>query len=188
MVQTSQLTSALLALVTLASAAAPNLNGTIWKKTVFLEEFSGPNGSLPSSAWIIDTGTSYPGGNANWGTWEVETYTRHSSNVKLSGQSTLWITPVRSSNGSWTSGRIETARRDFHASAGGKMRIEASIRMPDVTPSNGLGYWPSFWTLGGAFRGMSSTLFPGKLNFCSRALQATIKTGPKSASMILWRM
>ena len=35
-----------------------------------------PANTLPSSAnWIIDTGTSYPGGPANWGTGEIQSYT-----------------------------------------------------------------------------------------------------------------
>lgn len=38
------------------------------------------------------------------------------------------------------------------APAGGKLRIEARIQMPNVTPTNGLGYWPAFWALGGQFR------------------------------------
>jgi beta-glucanase (GH16 family) len=33
------------------------------------------------------------------------------------------------------------------------MRIEASISLPEVTTTTGLGYWPAFWTLGSTFRG-----------------------------------
>lgn len=94
---------------------------------------------------------------AQWGTGEVETYTSSSSNVRLytdtSKNGHLWIVPQRSSSGAWTSGRVESRRSDFTAPAGGKLRVEASIKMPDVTGSNGLGYWPAFWLVGGAFRG-----------------------------------
>lgn len=94
---------------------------------------------------------------AQWGTGEVETYTSSSNNVRLytdtSNNGHLWLVPQRSSSGAWTSGRVESRRSDFAAPAGGKLRVEASIKMPDVTGSNGLGYWPAFWLVGGAFRG-----------------------------------
>ncbi|KAF2170805.1 glycoside hydrolase family 16 protein [Zasmidium cellare ATCC 36951] len=132
---------------------APSTSGTEWKKTQLLDDFTGTPGSLPSSSnWIIQTGTSYPGGPAQWGTGEVETYTS-STNIRLFDSGHLWIVPQRSSSGAWTSGRIESRRNDFAAPAGGKLRVEARIKMPDVTGSNGLGYWPAFWLVGGAFRG-----------------------------------
>lgn len=118
------------------------------------DDFTGSAGSLPSASnWIIDTGTSYPGGPAQWGTGEVQTYTNNPQNVKLTGNGQLQITPIRDSNGRWTSGRIETTRTDFQAKAGGKMRISARISLPDVTGAAAAGYWPAFWTLGNNFRG-----------------------------------
>lgn len=33
------------------------------------------------------------------------------------------------------------------------MRIQARILMPDVHGNEAVGYWPAFWTLGGAYRG-----------------------------------
>ena len=71
------------------------------------------------------------------------------SNVYLDGSGHLDITAV-SSDGSWTSGRIETQRSDFAAPAGGLMSISASIEQPN--PLNGVGYWPAFWTLGSGDR------------------------------------
>lgn len=63
------------------------------------------------------------------------------------------IMPLRDSAGQWTSARIETRRSDFVAREGGKMRIQARIMMPDVKGAEAIGYWPAFWTLGGAYRG-----------------------------------
>jgi beta-glucanase (GH16 family) len=63
------------------------------------------------------------------------------------------INPLRDGGGQWTSARIETTRSDFVAAPGRRMRIQARIMMPDVTGDAALGYWPAFWTLGGAYRG-----------------------------------
>lgn len=116
------------------------------------DEFEGSAGSLPDSAnWIMTTGTSYPGGAENFGTGEIQTYTSDPSNCQLSGNGTVKITAIKSGS-AWTSSRIETQRTDFMAEAGGKMRIQGSLSLPDVG-ENGIGYWPAFWTLGSDFRG-----------------------------------
>ncbi|WP_410587345.1 glycoside hydrolase family 16 protein [Amycolatopsis sp. lyj-23] len=122
--------------------------------TVFADDFTGGSGSLPSSAnWIIDTGHSYPGGPANWGTGEIQNYTASPNNVSLDGSGNLRITPLRDSAGNWTSARVETQRADFKPPSGGVMRIESRIQMPNVTGAAALGYWPAFWALGGPYRG-----------------------------------
>lgn len=121
---------------------------------VWSDAFSGAAGTLPSGDdWIIDTGTSYPGGAANWGTGEVQTYTSDTANLQQDGDGHLRITPRRDDAGNWTSARIETRRSDFEPPAGGKLRIEARIQAPDVTGAAAEGYWPAFWTLGAPFRG-----------------------------------
>ncbi|MET7285318.1 glycoside hydrolase family 16 protein [Streptomyces sp. NPDC005573] len=150
---------------TLALAAAAATAGTLpadasaptpptgWTQ-VFLDDFNGAAGSgVNTSNWRYDTGTSYPGGAANWGTGEVETMTTSTSNVGLDGNGNLLITPRRDASGNWTSGRIETNRTDFQPAAGGKLRVEARIQMPNVTGAAAKGYWPAFWALGSPFRG-----------------------------------
>ncbi|NJQ01313.1 glycoside hydrolase family 16 protein [Streptomyces zingiberis] len=121
---------------------------------VWRSDFDGPAGSLPSTDdWIIDTGTAYPGGPDNWGTGERQTYTDDPANLSLDGSGNLRITPLKDGSGRWTSGRIETRRTDFAAPAGGTLRIEARIQMPDISGEEALGYWPAFWTLGADYRG-----------------------------------
>ncbi|MFI7402038.1 glycoside hydrolase family 16 protein [Streptomyces sp. NPDC049541] len=121
---------------------------------LFLDDFNGSAGTgVNTSNWQYDTGTSYPGGAANWGTGEVETMTNSTSNVSLDGSGNLKITPIRDSAGNWTSGRIETNRTDFQPPAGGKLRVEARLQMPNVTGDAGAGYWPAFWMLGAPYRG-----------------------------------
>ncbi|WP_225840051.1 glycoside hydrolase family 16 protein [Streptomyces sp. NK08204] len=121
---------------------------------VFADDFDGPAGSpVDTTDWQYDTGTSYPGGAANWGTGEVESMTSSTGNVALDGNGDLLITPRRDASGNWTSGRIETTRTDFQPPAGGKLRVQARIRMPDVTGAAAKGYWPAFWMLGAPFRG-----------------------------------
>ncbi|CAL9610894.1 glycoside hydrolase family 16 protein [Streptomyces sp. enrichment culture] len=147
----------------LAAAAATTVTGTAnatappppsgWTQ-VFVDDFDGPAGTGVNTArWQYATGTSYPGGPANWGTGEVETMTSSTSNVALDGSGHLRITPRRDAGGRWTSGRIETHRTDFQPPSGGKLRVEARIQMPNVTGAAAKGYWPAFWMLGAPFRG-----------------------------------
>ncbi|ARP73224.1 1,3-beta-glucanase [Streptomyces pluripotens] len=133
-----------------ASAPSPPPGWT----QVFADDFNGPAGSaVDTTNWLYDTGTSYPGGAAAWGTGEVETMTSSTSNVALDGNGNLRITPLRDAAGNWTSGRIETTRTDFQPPAGGKLRVQARIQMPNVTGTAAKGYWPAFWMLGTPFRG-----------------------------------
>lgn len=162
----------LLALLSpLAHAAVPSIEGFT---LVFSDDFTGAAGNLPDSAnWIFTTGTSYPGGAPQFGTWEIETYTANPENVQTDGQGNRkWlasslqtrevyvvlksspavrITAIKTGE-SWTSSRIETQRTDFMAPDGGKMRIQASLNLPKVAQP--IGYWPAFWTLGAKFRGV----------------------------------
>ncbi|GIH28365.1 endo-1,3-beta-glucanase [Acrocarpospora phusangensis] len=121
---------------------------------VWADDFTGSAGSLPSSSnWIIDTGYGYSGGPSNWGTGEIQQYTSSTQNLSLDGSGNLRITPIKSSSGAWTSGRIETRRADFKPSPGGILRIEGRIQMPNVTGASAMGYWPAFWSLGAPYRG-----------------------------------
>ncbi|HZG05378.1 MAG TPA: glycoside hydrolase family 16 protein [Streptomyces sp.] len=134
-----------------ARGAVPPVPG--WN-LVWSDDFDGPARSLPSSTnWQIDTGHNYPGGPANWGTGERQRYTDSPDNLSLDGNGNLRITPLRDSAGNWTSGRIETRRADFKAPAGGVLRIESRLQMPNVTGDAALGYWPAFWALGSPYRG-----------------------------------
>ncbi len=122
---------------------------------IWSDEFNGARGSgVNTSQWVYDTDTSYPcaGCPSNWGTGEIETMTSSTANVYQDGHGHLAITPILS-NGSWTSGRIETQRTNFAAPAHGKLAVEASIRQPNVTGNAALGYWVAFWMLGAPFRG-----------------------------------
>jgi hypothetical protein len=142
-----------------ATVASPTANASAptppagWTQ-VFLDDFNGAAGTgVNTSNWQYATGTSYPGGPANWGTGEVETMTNSTSNVSLDGNGNLRITPLRDAAGRWTSGRIETNRTDFQPPAGGKLRVEARLQMPNVTGTAAEGYWPAFWMLGAPYRG-----------------------------------
>ena len=126
--------------------------------TVFSDDFNGAAGSgLDTANWLYDLGTSYPGGAGNWGTGEVESETNSTSNVYQDGAGHLVIKPIEA-NGAWTSGRVETQATDFAAPAGGELQLTASIEQPN--PANGLGYWPAFWAMGGAARGVGATNWP----------------------------
>jgi beta-glucanase (GH16 family) len=127
----------------------------------FSDDFTGPaNTGVSTSNWLYDTGTSYPGGAANWGTGEVETMTNSTANVFQDGAGHLVMKPLRDASGTWSSGRIETQRTDFAAPAGGKLRVEASIQQPNVSGTGAAGYWPAFWMLGAAARPVGATNWP----------------------------
>ena len=111
--------------------------------TVFSDNFAGAAGSAPSAQnWFYDIGTGY-------GTGEIENTTNSTNNVYLDGNGDLVLKAI-DNGGTWTSGRIESARDDFEAPAGGELEMTASIEQPN--PANGLGYWPAFWALGSPMR------------------------------------
>ncbi|MGX6605512.1 galactose-binding domain-containing protein [Micromonosporaceae bacterium Da 78-11] len=127
--------------------------------TVWQDTFDGAANSSPSGAnWLLRTGTSYPGGAANWGTGEVETASASTANVSLDGGGKLNIKAIRDGAGNWTSGRLETQRTDFEPLAGQQTKFSAVLKQPDV--ANGLGYWPGFRATGAAYRG-NYTNWPG---------------------------
>ncbi|WP_405891104.1 discoidin domain-containing protein [Streptomyces sp. NBC_00133] len=117
---------------------------------VFLDDFTGSGGL--GGNWIYRTGHQIPGGPANWGTGEVEDNTTSTANVFQSGGN-LNIRALRDGAGNWTSGRIETARDDFQAPAGGVLAFEGRMQLPNVTAGAAVGYWPAFWVLGQPYRG-----------------------------------
>ncbi|WP_055690544.1 glycoside hydrolase family 16 protein [Streptomyces prasinus] len=135
-----------------ASASAPTPPSG-WNQ-VFVDDFNGAAGSgVNTSDWRYATGKGYPGGPANWGTGEIETMTSNPENVSLDGNGNLRITPRRDASGNWTSGRVETNRSDFQPPAGGTLRVESRIQVPNVTGAAAKGYWPAFWMLGAPYRG-----------------------------------
>lgn len=79
--------------------------------------------------------------------------TSSTDNVSLDGSGNLRVTPRRDAAGNWTSGRVESVRSDFQPPAGGKLRVEARLQMPNVTGAAAKGYWPAFWMLGAPYRG-----------------------------------
>ncbi|PSM39822.1 1,3-beta-glucanase [Streptomyces dioscori] len=133
-----------------ADAPAPPSGWT----QVFVDDFNGSAGTGVNTAnWQYATGHGYPGGPSNWGTGEIENMTSSTNNVALDGAGNLRITPRRDASGNWTSGRIETNRTDFQPPAGGKLRVQSRIQMPNVTGTAARGYWPAFWMLGAPYRG-----------------------------------
>lgn len=137
------------ALLCTASAVVPAIPGYT---LTWSDDFTGGTNAPPSSSdWFIDTGTSYPGGAASWGTGETQTYTSSANNLRQTGRGALEIIALKNATGQWTSGRIETQRKNFMARAGGAMRIQSRLFLPNVTQP--AGYWPAFWALGAAYRG-----------------------------------
>jgi len=161
--------AAVLALFALAARAAtlPEQRGaasvaprdirlpTGFTTTLFDDDFSSQKaGALPfATKWTVDLGTSYPGGPARWGNNEAQTYTADRTNLAVSAQGALTITP-QSAGGRWTSARIETtAAHDFACAAGRRLRVEATLRLGDAPAASQAGIWHAFWMLGAAFRG-----------------------------------
>lgn len=114
------------------------------------DDFTG-SGQPSSTNWRFSTGTKYQGGPDNWGTGEIETYTSSTNNVYVDGSGLLHIVPRKDSSNRWTSARIET-NRVFRCATGGKMIIEARIKLPSTPSNQQQGIWPAFWAMGNAFR------------------------------------
>ena len=140
---------------------APKAHAATWNQ-IWADDFNGAaNTGVNTSNWLYDTGTGYgcSGCPSGWGTGEVETMTNSTSNVYQDGSGHLVIKAINS-GGNWTSGRIETQNTSFAAPVGGELAVEASIQQPNVSGAAGAGYWPAFWMLGSAFRGVY-TNWPG---------------------------
>ena len=137
-----------------ASAAPPPPSGF---SLTWSDDFNGAaNTGVPSSTWKYDVGTGI------WGTGEIETMTNSTANVFHDGSGHLLIRALHSGSNpatGWTSGRIETQAATFGAAPGGVVRMESVLQQPNVTPSNGAGYWPAFWMLGSGLRNGGS--WPG---------------------------
>ncbi|KAK7750512.1 hypothetical protein SLS62_007591 [Diatrype stigma] len=119
---------------------------------LFLDDFSA--GALDTNTWTYDLGTSYPNGPANWGTGEIQTYTQDPTNININAEGNLVITP-QNNGGQWTSARIEsTAAVDFAAPEGGKLWVEANVKVgsPNMAEGSEMGIWPAFWMMGSEFR------------------------------------
>lgn len=137
----------------LAKRVAAPVRPSAYTKTVFLDNFALK--TLDTTKWTYDLGTSYTGGPAAWGTGEIQTYTKSTNNILITSDSTLRIIPRKETSGAWTSARIETkAASDFACPAGGRLRIQARIKVGATNAAAGTedGIWPAFWMLGSALR------------------------------------
>jgi beta-glucanase (GH16 family) len=109
-------------------------------KATLAESFTGKAGAAPSSSWIAIDKTRPSTA------WELENYRPFAA--VLDGKGRLAITVTKDAAGSWTSGRIESARTNYTAGPTGKLRVSARIALP----AGGKGYWPAFWMLGSDIR------------------------------------
>ena len=115
------------------------------------DDFNGAaNTGLNTDVWRYDAGAG-----ANFGTGEVETTTTSTANVYQDGAGHLVLKALHTGTdpvAGWTSGRVETQADGWGAPAGGVVRIESSLKQPDVNTGNGLGYWPAYWMVGSPLR------------------------------------
>jgi len=121
------------------------------------DDFNGAAGTgVDTGTWKYDTG---PG--SSFGTGEIETMTNSTANVYQDGASHLVLKALHTGTDpstGWTSGRVETQAATFGAPAGGVVMMQASLQQPNLTTTNGAGYWPAFWMLGSTLR--SGTPWP----------------------------
>lgn len=170
-VRTSALASAALPALALA-ATIPNKRDTVptisGMSVTFSDTFAGNSGdSVNTDVWNIATCkelsrrqfgairslrmlrlTIPPAIDTNA---ELQTYTTASSNLQLSGGSTVQMVPWKSSSGVWTSGRIET-KGSWTPEAGKKMRFQVSARTGGDASDQAQGMWPGIWMLGDSIR------------------------------------
>jgi len=115
---------------------------------IFADDFNG--NALNTGNWRVIQGTSYPGGPSNFGTGEIETSTPAAVSVANGAMS---ITARGQGTSGWTAARVETNRQDFQPPAGGKLRVEGRLKLPEAPNGQSAGYWPAFWMLGAPYRG-----------------------------------
>ncbi|KAM3464603.1 hypothetical protein MY5147_009475 [Beauveria neobassiana] len=124
-----------------------------FSRALFYDDFSS-NSSLDLSKWKYDLGTQYPGGPANWGTGEIQSYTASPDNIYITNEKTLRIIPIYDGQGGWTSARVETQPEwDFGAAVGQRIRVEARLKPGTASADEQWGIWPAFWSLGSSYRG-----------------------------------
>ncbi|KAF7862611.1 hypothetical protein EAF04_007484 [Stromatinia cepivora] len=106
---------------------------------------------------------------------ELQHYTSSSLNANLSGVSTLYITPLYTTN-TWTSARLSTLQT-WGCVPGSEMILQARIKLGSNDPIHQQGMWPAFWTLGASFR--SDGLWPqcGEWDIMEQVNGASINTG-----------
>ncbi len=128
--------------VTVPSAPVPPAEPPERWKTIFADEFDGPDGSLPDpDRWVFDTG------GWGWGNKELEYYLNGPQNAFQQGgmlhlvarkggvdMLDCWYGPC-----DYSSARIKTKGK-FAFTYG---RVSARIKVP-----KGNGIWPAFWMLG----------------------------------------
>lgn len=120
-----------------------------FQQVLLYDDFSTPF----TDNWVLDVGIGYPGGATNWGTGEIQTYTDSTDNIAIKNGN-LVITPLRDGAGGWTSSLIETkSEHDWVCPPGGRLRVEAKLRLGGESDSAQAGIWPAFWALGSEFRG-----------------------------------
>ena len=141
-------TTTALAGVTMTAQAAVPPPPTGWS-TVWSDDFTGAAGTLPSAAnWIIDTGHSYPGGPANWGTGEIQTLHRQHRQPQPRRQRQPADHPAARRCRRLDLRPDRDRAQRLQGPAGGVLAIEGRIQMPNVTGAAAPGYWPAFWALG----------------------------------------
>ncbi|KUI74123.1 Glucan endo-1,3-beta-glucosidase A1 [Cytospora mali] len=135
-VQVSTLASAVLPVIVLAGAL-PSYDGlsVLWSDSFHGSAGDSVNTSIWTIAEAIDTNE------------EVQSYSKATSNLQISGGGTVQFVPWKSSSGQWTSGRIESLDT-WTPPAGGIMQVEASLRMGSDSPLFAQGMWPAVWMMG----------------------------------------
>ncbi|KAK6543522.1 hypothetical protein TWF694_000268 [Orbilia ellipsospora] len=115
---------------------------TFWK-TVWKEEFNGPDGPLDHSKWnIIVAGP-------NSGNDEKQHYTDHTDNVSIKDNK-LEIKPQHH-GGRWTSARLES-KAAFHCPDRETFELKGVLKSGTAPPDKQSGIWPAFWVLGDSSR------------------------------------
>ncbi|OAA65178.1 beta-glucanase [Niveomyces insectorum RCEF 264] len=125
-------------------ARAWNAPGYAGYNLIWQDSFAGASGTPPNAGnWNTITNIAVND--------EIEHYTTSTSNLQLSGGNTLQIVPQLESDGTWTSGRIESSYT-FTPAAGAVTFAEADIRFGDNPINEKQGLWPAFWLLGDSLR------------------------------------
>ncbi|KAL1837447.1 hypothetical protein VTJ49DRAFT_3767 [Mycothermus thermophilus] len=160
--------AALSLLTSLASAnPAPLYPGL---QLLWSDAFDGSPGQSPNRAnWNIITDVRTNN--------ELQTYTPASTNLQLTGGSTIQLIPRRNpSTGAWTSARIES-RHVFTPAPNRLTAVEAAIRLGSNPPHTRQGLWPAFWLLGDSIHHGTEWPICGELDILENVSGAPVVHG-----------
>ena len=140
--------------LTIAAQASVPPTAAGWTRSGATTSTAPPARCPPRANWIIDTGHALPRRPRQLGhRRDPELHRQHRQPQPRRRRQPADHAAARAAPASGRRRASRPGAADFKPPAGGVLRIEGRIQMPNVTGDAALGYWPAFWALGSPYRG-----------------------------------